>query len=75
MKWIKGSEHIWSCPHVNKCQVLLEYRDRKMIESMDELIVYNTDWPEPSGNYRYIFLNELDYQRDGRNRIKCDCKK
>lgn len=66
-KWIRGSDRIWDCPHVNKCYVLLD--DGEYVTE------YSTDWPEPLGEYQYVFIKDVLSEWHGRDYIPCDCKK
>lgn len=69
MKWINGYERKWDCEHVNKCDVLMEWKDN--------IFIYCTDYPELDGNYRYIFMNDLldGYIKNNRDPMPCDCKR
>jgi hypothetical protein len=76
MRWIQSSERKWDCPHVNKCDLLVE-RD-------GELFLWNTDLPDPkdcidkeNAEYKYVFLIDLlqDFTiSTGRTYIPCSCK-
>lgn len=67
MKWVLGSDKKWDCEHVNKCDILLDHND--------ELIQYNTDWPEPKLPYRYVFLIDLYPELTKRSYKACGCLK
>jgi hypothetical protein len=69
MKWIKKGDLPWRCPHVNKTDVL--------IEEEGNVYVWTTDYPEPIGDYKFIFLHELldqEYLSPRRVYLRNECK-
>lgn len=68
LKWITPFDKPWHCPHVNKCDVL--------VNKGHYVYIYNTDYPEPERPYMYIFMNNLleGYEpRQNRNPLQCNC--
>lgn len=74
MKWILGKEKKWNCEHYSRKIVLIDENDGYLFQ-------YNTEYPEPSGDYKYIYLDELlreiGYYPVNRKRVvkNCTCKK
>jgi len=68
IKWINKRDKKWNCEHVNKNDVL--------IEKDGELFFYLTDYPEPTGEYKYVFVSDLLENQFFNNRIydPCDCQ-
>lgn len=68
MAWIKKSDKKWNCEHVNKVNLLLD--------DGNDLIHYNTDYPEPVSDYKYVYMNDYEYEisKNGRDPIPCECK-
>ncbi len=51
LKWIDGATRKWDCPHVSKCDVL--------VDTPEGMYEWNTDRSEPELPYRYVYLDEL----------------
>ena len=70
IKWKNSLESEWSCDHVNKNDVLMDDGNR--------VYIYNTDYPRPEEDFRWIMLEDL-YElletnvRSKRKFIACTC--
>ena len=69
MQWYKSYEKSFHCKHINKCDVL--------IAKDGEVYVWNTDLPEPIGEFLWVFVNDLlenECLSPRRTYIPCDCQ-